>query len=194
MPSCGGYWFWAFYSEGRWPKLLTKLWDGTLWTSTMIRLELYGMKMSRNRGITTPIWRILTWKSWYVVRKLYQTFCIEWNCEYIFFLRVPPHLSENIWIFWHQVTQTTMKQRHIDAHLSIACLYIISYTLFLKFFQYTYIVNSINSLLVAKSSWPVVIEFSLTFIPDMIVFVISYVYLNFFYCCLCVYVASLAQV
>lgn len=73
-----------------------------------------------------------------------------------------------------------MKQRHIDAHLSIACLYIISYTLFLKFFQYTYIVNSINSLLVAKSSWPVVIEFSLTFIPDMIVFVISYVYLNFF--------------
>lgn len=103
LASCGGYWFWAFYSGGRWPKVLTKLRDGTSWTNTMIRLELYGTKMSRSRGITTPIWRIITWKSWYVVC---QNFCIEWICEYIF--KDHPHLLENIsFIFlggirWHK--------------------------------------------------------------------------------------------
>lgn len=115
LPSCGGYWFWAFYSEGRWPKLLTKLWDGTLWTSTMIRLELYGMKMSRNRGTTTPIWRILTWKSWYVVRKLYQTFCIEWNCEYIFFqgsLHTFRKIFEFFGIRWHKQQWNNVTSMH----------------------------------------------------------------------------------
>lgn len=86
-----------------------------------------------------------------------------------------------------------MKQRHIAANYFWQHVFIEYFTsCFFKFFQYTCINISIKSFLAAKSTWPLVIEFS--FISDTIVFMISYVYLKFCYCCWFVYVVSFGQV